>query len=55
MNSDWWMVDGWVRGTFRVVAVGFENDMFVYGNVGEGGCRVGYGRGWSYNGFGGGG
>ena len=31
---------GFIRGTFRVNAVGFEN-----GNVGEDGCRVGNGRG----------
>ena len=39
------MICGWVLGTFRVVAVGFEKYMFVYGKVGEDGCRVGRGRG----------
>ena len=47
------MVDGWVRGPFRVVSVGFENSMCVYGNVGADGCRVGCGRGCSYDWFGG--
>jgi len=36
---------GFIRGTFRVNAVGFENTMLSYGNIGEDGCRVGNGMG----------